>query len=135
MITKIIVISALLVQTGADLGVKCFKGKENGTLKRAAQEHAVWMARNQVQNHSGWDARKARVQKIVRINVEEVCAESWPGQSKAEAAKEMFKSWYATRIFSDGGHWGAINRPAKIYGFVMARGTNGIWYACGIVGR
>lgn len=132
---KILIIITLLVQTGVDWNVKCFEGKEHATLKQAAREHAVWMARNQTQGHQGWDRRKASIQRDVKINVEEVCAESWADQSPKAAANEMFHSWYATRIYPNQGHWGAINRKAKIYGFAMARGSNGVWYACGIVGR
>lgn len=137
MISKIIVVSAILVAAGQDRGVRCFEGGENYYLKKAARTHAAYMAHHKRQGHQGWDQRKSACERRLRYpyRLNEVCAESWPGATKAEAATQMYEAWYATRIYEGKGHWGAINRPAKIYGFAMARGTNGVWYACGIIGR
>lgn len=133
MILKIAVVTTVLVNAGISEGVRCFRGSgENYYLTRAAKGHAHYMAKHRRQGHQNWDIRKGTVMRQTEYlyKIEEVCAESWPGQDRHSAAKEMFNSWRQSP-----GHWQAINKPCKIYGFAMARGDNGVWYGCGLVGR
>lgn len=130
--TKITIVTLLLMQVGSDLKIKCFEGTQDDRLVKSAATHAVFMAKWQKQGHQNWDARKAKIQRTLGpgYGVEEVCAESWPGQGRKEAAKEMFNSWRQSPS-----HWAAINRPCKLYGFAMALGNNGIWYGVGQLAR
>ncbi|MCG8586150.1 MAG: hypothetical protein MI757_15690, partial [Pirellulales bacterium] len=82
--------------------------------------------------HQRWDERfrsiKARISSdLVPV---EVCAESWPGENLVEAAIECVYSWRR----SDG-HWRSVSAYHPIYGYDMARGTNGVWYATGVFGK
>lgn len=131
-LTKITIVTLLLMQVGSDLKIKCFEGVQDDRLVKSASVHAAWMAAHQKQGHQNWDARKVKIQRALGPgwNVEEVCAESWPGQGKLDAAKEMFHSWKQSP-----GHWAAINQPGGRYGFAMALGENGVWFGCGQIAR
>ncbi|MEN6367611.1 MAG: hypothetical protein ABFC88_12410 [Thermoguttaceae bacterium] len=107
-------------------------GKQHPVLQREAERHAKEQADHQMQGHFWWDQRKARIiQQVPGLrSVEEVCNESWPGQNTNDAAYEMYRSWKT----SDG-HWASVNSPCTYYGYAMALGKNGVWYACGIVAQ
>ena len=125
-----IIVTVLLMQVGFDLKIKCFEGTEDARLVKSASEHAAQMAAYGVQGHQNWDRRKAKIQRLMpTLRVEEVCAESWPGQGQLDAAKEMYNSWKQSP-----GHWAALQVEGR-YGFAMALGTNGIWYGCGQIAR
>ena len=57
----------------------------------------------------------------------EVCAESWPGQTLVEAAEECVDCWRQSP-----GHWDHVRRRHALFGYDIQRGRNGIWYAAGI---
>lgn len=61
---------------------------------------------------------------------QEICAESWPGQSLVEAAQECVHSWRHSS-----GHWDAVGTRHPLFSYDMQRGATGIWYATGIFGR
>jgi len=120
----------VLVQTGRDLGVLSIRsGQLHPVLQREAENHAAYQARVQVQGHQGWDQRYARIARQMPDSdtFKEVANESWPGQDVNAAAREMYRSWKLSS-----GHWAAVNGPCTYYGYAMVRGSNGVWYACGI---
>jgi hypothetical protein len=61
----------------------------------------------------------------------EVVAESWGrvvgGENVLEAAFSCVDAWRHSS-----GHWGAVSRPHRYFGYDIARGANGTWYATGI---
>lgn len=122
--------NAILLQAGRDLKVRSIAtGRQHPILQRAAQAHADYQARVGVQGHQFWDRRAVLLMEFMPDCHEfrEVANESWPGQGIRDAAKEMYRSWKLSP-----GHWSAVNGRCSYYGYAMARGSNGIWYACGI---
>jgi hypothetical protein len=61
----------------------------------------------------------------------EVVAESWGrvvgGENVLEAAFSCVDAWRHSS-----GHWGAVSRPHRYFGYDLSRGANGTWYATGI---
>ena len=105
---------------------------EHPVLMAAAREHALYQAGACHQGHQRWEQRVARLQRqMPRCEFAEICAESWPeqdGQSQAALQAEMFRCWRQSP-----GHWSVARRRHKYFGGALARGRNGIWYACIIV--
>jgi hypothetical protein len=64
-------------------------------------------------------------------NASEVVAESWGmvvgGETVLEAAFSCVDAWRHSS-----GHWGAVSRPHRYFGYDIAQGGNGTWYATGI---
>jgi hypothetical protein len=123
----------ILIQTGRRIGVLSISsGRPNEHLQRYAQQHADYMARVCVQGHQGWNLRYASLRAALpgSRDFAEVANESWPNQSAEAAAAEMYRSW---RYSS--GHWAAVNGECEFYGYAMALGQNGTWYACGIFAK
>lgn len=101
-------------------------------LADECESHAEHQAQLGVQGHHGWETRFHRIRERLGVGLlpQEVCAESWPGQSLWEAAKECVRSWRHSP-----GHWDAVRRPHRQFGYDMKRGPNGVWYGVGIFGR
>lgn len=63
----------------------------------------------------------------------EVVAESWGhvvgGENVLEAAFSCVDAWRHSS-----GHWGAVSRAHRYFGYDIARSDNGTWYATGIFG-
>ncbi|MCU0880900.1 MAG: hypothetical protein MUF06_24285 [Pirellulaceae bacterium] len=99
-------------------------------LAAEAARHATHQARIRLQGHHGWEHRFHAINARLPAGhvANEVCAESWPGQTLVAAARECVASWRQSS-----GHWNHVSRPAAYFGFDMQRGTNGTWYAAGIV--
>jgi len=93
--------------------------------------HAEYQAELGVQGHHDWETRFHRIAgRLGEGQVpQEVCAESWPGQTLWDAARECVRSWRQSP-----GHWNAVRTPHPVYGFDMKRGRNGVWYGVGIFG-
>jgi len=130
LVILLVIPNQVLIQTGRDLGVQSIRtGRQHPILQQKAQEHAAYQARVQVQGHQGWARRVAELQRLMPDchEFKEVANESWPGQDVPAAAKEMYRSWKLSP-----GHWSAVNGRCTYWGYAMVRGTNGVWYACGI---
>ena len=120
-----------LVQTGRALQVQSIvTGQPHPILQREAEAHAAYQATIHRQGHQGWNQRYVRLRQQVPEchTFSEVANESWPGQDQTAAAKEMYRSWRLSP-----GHWSAVNGRCRYYGYAMCLGSNGIWYACGIL--
>jgi hypothetical protein len=107
-------------------------GRMDADLTEDARKHSAHQASIQLQGHHNWDARFAEInQRLAEDLVPiEVCAESWPGENLLEAAVECVYSWRRSE-----GHWSGVSAYHPVYGYDMARGANGIWYATGIFGK
>ncbi len=64
----------------------------------------------------------------------EVVAESWGafvgGENVLEASFSCVDAWRQSP-----GHWGAVSRAQRYFGYDIARGANGTWYATGVFGN
>jgi hypothetical protein len=98
-------------------------------LAHETESHAVHQASITLQGHHRWESRfhSINAQLSGGLVTQEVCAESWPGQSLVEAAEECVHSWRQSS-----GHWEAVSRRHVLFGYDMKRGRNGVWYAAGI---
>ena len=101
-------------------------------LARETESHSCHQASIALQGHHNWESRFQSIAGRLPPGLlpQEVCAESWPGQSLVEAADECVSSWR----FSPG-HWEAVRSRHALFGYDMKRGANGVWYATGIFAR
>ena len=107
------------------------KGFANPALLEACARHSQHQARIRLQGHHNWSTRFHEIWRQVQGDaLQEVCAESWAGQSLVDAAIECVESWRQSS-----GHWSAVRSWQTYYGYDMKRGRNGIWYATGIFVR
>ncbi len=102
-----------------------------------AQTHCQRQAGMQRQHHANLGAAMAALQNQVNIGISgasEVVAESWGrvvgGENVLEAAISCVDAWRQSP-----GHWGAVARQHRFYGYDIARAANGTWYATGIFAR
>lgn len=107
-------------------------GEASSLLMSEAASHSRNQAAICRQGHHGWNERFRLIHEKLPPGLvpQEVCAESWPGQTLVEAAQECVHSWRQ----SDG-HWDAVRTRHPFFGYDMQRGANGIWYATGIFAR
>jgi hypothetical protein len=113
----------------------------HGTPHRAflghAERHSQTQARSQRQHHADIIAASQRMSAESGEHVgagSEVVAESWGrfvgGENVLEAAFSCVDAWRHSS-----GHWGAVSRLHRFFGYDIARGANGTWYATGIFGE
>lgn len=103
-------------------------GRPDPVLQKYAEAGAQKAASLCLLGHHNWDRRFHEINSQTGGTPQEIAAESWPWQTREEAATEMFVSWRTSP-----GHWGAVMRRNVRYGYAMARGANNIWYGFGIV--
>ena len=127
--TQLAIISAIRAHPDAPASTD---GTFDPMLAKEAESHSLHQARIQSQGHHNWDRRFRRINEALPtgMTATEVCAESWPGQTLAEAATECVNSWRQSP-----GHWKAVSGACPVYGYDMKRGRNGTWYATGILGQ
>jgi hypothetical protein len=120
-----------LLETGRHLRVRSIMtGQVHPVLQAEAEAHAAYQAQIHRQGHFWWEQLRyprMRPQIPECHTFAEVVNESWPGQDQEAAAREMYRSWKLSP-----GHWSAVNGRCRYYGYAMVRGSNGVWYACGI---
>jgi hypothetical protein len=93
-------------------------------LCAAAAAHSAHQARIHRQGHHGWGTRSQQLGGAVA----EVCAESWEHQDLLDSCVDCVASWRQSS-----GHWRTVSGSHAAYGYDIRRGTNGIWYATGIM--
>jgi len=97
-------------------------------LLEAAESHCHHQASIGVQGHHQWDSRFHQVRYAVGASdASEVVAESWPNQTMIDSCIDCVDSWRQSS-----GHWGAVKRRHRMFGYDIKRGRNGIWYGTGI---
>jgi hypothetical protein len=57
----------------------------------------------------------------------EIVAESWGGEGLLEACYACVDAWRHSSA-----HWGSLSRQRRYFGYDIAQGANGVWYATGI---
>lgn len=99
----------------------------NPHLADGAAQHASYQAKGQQQGHQNFKARFHRLSAAAGSSVTEVCAESWPNQTLIDSCIDCVASWRHSS-----GHWRAVSRPHRAFGYDIHRGRNGIWYGTGL---
>src|SRR5262245_39934152 len=101
-----------------------------------AERHSYRQAATQRQHHADIIAASHQMATESGEPVaagSEVVAESWGrvvgGENVLEAAFSCVDAWRHSA-----GHWGAVSRLHRFFGYDIARGANGTWYATGIFG-
>jgi hypothetical protein len=99
-----------------------------------AESHSQRQASTQRQHHANLGAAMNWLQNQVGGGfggASEVVAESWGrfvgGENVLEAAFSCIDAWRHSP-----GHWGAVSRPHRYFGYDIAQAGNGTWYATGI---
>lgn len=106
-------------------------GQLSPVLASEAESHSRHQASITLQGHHSWDSRFHRINASLGGMVStEVVAESWPGEQLVDAAIECVHSWRQSP-----GHWSAVRKRHRVFGFDIKPGRNGIWYATGIFGN
>jgi hypothetical protein len=111
-------------------------GKAHDAFLGHAARHSQRQAAMQRQHHADIIAASSRMAAESGESVSagsEVVAESWGrvvgGENVLEAAFSCVDAWRHSS-----GHWGAVSRQHRFFGYDIARGANGTWYATGIFG-
>jgi hypothetical protein len=110
-------------------------GEAHPAFLAHAERHSVHQASLQNQHHADLLGAMAnfRSNGVPLRDAGEVVAESWGrivgGENVLEAAFSCVDAWRHSS-----GHWSAVSRPHRYYGYDVARGANGTWYATGIFG-
>jgi hypothetical protein len=103
-------------------------GQKEPQLAQAAASHSQHQANLGVQGHHQWESRFHRIRSMVGAGAaSEVVAESWPGENMIDSCIDCVDSWRHSS-----GHWRAVRRRHRLYGYDIRRGRNGIWYGTGI---
>ncbi|MCS7167956.1 MAG: hypothetical protein RMI91_03065 [Gemmatales bacterium] len=111
-----------------------------GEPHAALMEHCAWhsarQAKLQWQHHADLLAVSHQLQQragLVLNHASEVVAESWGRvfgeETVLEAAFSCVDAWRQSP-----GHWAAVSRPCRYFGYDIQRGANGTWYATGFFG-
>lgn len=104
------------------------RGECHPALVEAASRHSDFQARIGVQGHQNWESRYHQVSAAAGAGeAKEVVAESWPNQNLIDSCIDCVASWRHSP-----GHWGAVRRRHRLFGYDIRRGRNGIWYGTGI---
>jgi hypothetical protein len=103
-------------------------GTMHPALATAATKQSAYQASIGVQGHQNWESRFHQVVSSSHAGTaSEVVAESWPGQDMIDSCIDCVQSWRHSS-----GHWGAVRRKHRLYGYDIRQGGNGIWYGTGI---
>jgi hypothetical protein len=112
------------------------QGEPHPALMAHCAAHSARQAQMQWQHHADLIAASQRIQEQAGIalgSASEVVAESWGRifgeETVLEAAFSCVDAWRQSP-----GHWGAVSRPCRYFGYDIARGANGTWYATGFFG-
>lgn len=99
-----------------------------------AQRHSATQARAHHQHHASLITVMGSLQAETGIplsNASEVVAESWGmvvgGENVLEASFSCIDAWRHSS-----GHWGAVSRLHRYFGYDISRAPNGTWYSTGI---
>jgi len=101
--------------------------EQHPTLAQGATQHSSYQASIGVQGHHHFESRYGQLSGAAGGSVSEVVAESWPDQNMIDSCIDCVSSWRQSP-----GHWGAVVRRHRAFGYDIRRGRNGIWYGTGI---
>jgi len=102
-------------------------GEPAPIVMQMAAEHALYQAERGVITHQNFGVRSSRCQEVLGSGTPaEICAQSQPGLGLFEGATACMRAWR-----NSSAHWSIAKRSQRYYGYDMARGKNGAWYAVG----
>jgi hypothetical protein len=103
-------------------------GNQSPALAAAAMKQSAYQAKIGVQGHHNWETRFHQVRAQTQAaSANEVVAESWPNQDLIDSCIDCVKSWRHSS-----GHWSAVRKRHRLFGYDIRKGGNGIWYGTGI---
>ncbi len=112
-------------------------GEAHQAFLNHAETHSRRQASMQRQHHANLIAASNRLQSETGIGIggaSEVVAESWGrvvgGENVLEAAFSCIDAWRHSS-----GHWSSVAGRQRYFGYDIAQGGNGTWYATGIFAR
>ncbi len=89
------------------------------------------MARIEQVGHHDWNRRfQELTAKYGELDVNEVAAVSWGGESLIEGAKDCVHAWRQSP-----GHWKGVSGAHVFYGYDLVLGASGKWYATGLFAK
>ena len=122
--------SRALINAVRETGAQSVHGHLDPELVQMAMRYAQSMARQQRQDgHAGWNQRFQYLISQGAAGASEITAESWShlGPSLETHAHSCVSSWLQSP-----GHRADMMRYHGRYGYAMARGDNGVYYAVGV---
>jgi len=93
----------------------------------AATDHALYQAERGMIGHHNYGARSRKIiDELGGGMPSEICAQSWSHESMFEGAIGCMRAWRRSSA-----HWSIARKHHRYYGYDMAQGKNGAWYAVG----
>jgi len=103
------------------------EGEAPSFIVQVATDHALYQAERGVLGHQNFGARSRNVIDMLGGGMpSEICAQSWSNESMFEGAMGCMRAWRHSS-----GHWSIARKSHRYYGYDMAQGKNGAWYAVG----
>ncbi len=97
-------------------------------LLNETRKHSHWMAAWEQVGHLGWEQRfQELIARYDGLDVNEVAAVSWGGESLIAGAKDCVHAWRQSP-----GHWAGVSGVNVLYGYDLVLGASGKWYATGL---
>ena len=98
-------------------------------LLTETRNHSRVMANMEQVGHHAWSRRYQELMAKYgrKIDVCEVAAVSWGGESLINGAKDCVAAWRQSS-----GHWAGVSGVHLFYGYDLVRGASGKWYATGL---
>ncbi|MDR0327736.1 MAG: hypothetical protein LBI05_05520 [Planctomycetaceae bacterium] len=102
-------------------------GEPVPAVVQEATDHALYQAERGVLGHMNYGTRSRRAtEELGGGSPSEICAQSQSGLSLFEGAIASMRLWR-----NSSGHWAIGKKFHTYYGYDMALGKNGCWYAVG----
>jgi len=96
-------------------------------IGQVATKHALYQAETGVMGHQNFGTRSHNVVEALGGGMpSEICAESWSDESMFEGAIGCMRAWR-----NSSAHWAIARKNHRFYGYDMAKGKNGAWFAVG----
>ena len=103
------------------------EGEPAPIVVQMATEHALYQAERNVLTHQNFGVRSNRAQEVLGSGMpSEICAQSQSGLGLFEGAISSMRAWR-----NSSAHWSIAKKSQRYFGYDMARGKNGAWYAVG----
>ena len=102
-------------------------GEPLSIVVQEATDHALYQAERGILGHQNFGERSQRVKEVLGSgSPSEICAQSRSGENLFEGAIACMRAWRYSSA-----HWSIARKDHAYYGYDMARGKNGAWYAVG----
>jgi hypothetical protein len=103
------------------------EGIADPIMVQLATEHALFQAERGVLGHHNYSKRSSQARDVLGDGMpSEICAQSRSGIGLFEGAIACMRLWR-----NSSAHWSIARKSHRYYGYDMALGKNGAWYAVG----